>query len=156
MENTNKLLKNKKIQKLLDKLHLLEDDRIYCRHDLVHFFDVARIFYILCLENDIKINKDLAYTAGLLHDLGRCEEYTNGTPHDIASYDLAKEILKETSYSKEEKDLICSLIASHRKKTDENSLENLFYKADKLSRDCFNCRRQDTCKWLKKNQEISY
>ena len=91
MENSNIIFNLDFIQDLLKDLKTLEDDRIYCRHNLTHFLDVARICYILCLENNIYISKDVIYSAlTLLHDLGRAYEYKNGTPHDLASIDIAK------------------------------------------------------------------
>ncbi|EGY76362.1 HD domain-containing protein [Peptoniphilus indolicus] len=157
MENSNIIFNLDFIQDLLKDLKTLEDDRIYCRHNLTHFLDVARICYILCLENNIYISKDVIYSAALLHDLGRAYEYKNGTPHDLASIDIAKKALFSTNFTNDEKDLILSAIKHHRKKSDFLNFESLFYKADKLSRDCYNCKAEG-CKWgnHKKNLEIKY
>lgn len=159
MKNTNIILKLDFIIQTLNNLKKLEDDRIYCRHNLTHFFDVARICYILCLENNVNIKKDIIYVTALLHDLGRQDQILNGTNHDIASYELAKKALEFTDFSDEEKELILSAISNHRRKTnDDLSFNSIFYKADKLSRDCFNCNSYDSCNWSfeKKNNEVKY
>lgn len=159
MKNTNIILKLDFIIQTLNNIKKLEDDRIYCRHNLTHFFDVARICYILCLENNVNIKKDIIYVTALLHDLGRQDQILNGTNHDIASYELAKKALEFTDFSDEEKELILSAISNHRRKTnDDLSFDSIFYKADKLSRDCFNCNSYDSCNWSfeKKNNEVKY
>lgn len=157
MENSNIIFNLPSIQKLLQELKTLEDDRIYCRHNLTHFLDVARICYILCLENNVSVSKDVIYSAALLHDLGRAYEYKNGTPHDLASIEIAKEALSHTSFNESDKSLVLSAIEHHRTKSDSLNFESLFYRADKLSRDCYNCKAHD-CKWddHKKNLEIKY
>ena len=50
------------------------------------------------------------------------------------------------------------LIRSHRKKEAETDLAGLFYRADKLSRNCFSCPAEGECDWPKekKNREISF
>lgn len=158
MKNTNLILNLDFIQENLENLKKLEDDRIYCRHNLTHFFDVARICYILCLENNLKVNKDMIYTTAILHDLGREKQITEGISHDIASSEIAKRALKFTDFSEDEKKEIIDAILNHRNKSDELTFKSLFYKADKLSRDCFNCKTYDSCNWSneKKNNEIKY
>lgn len=158
MKNTNTILKLSFIQDLIADLQTIEDERIYCRHNLVHFFDVARIFYILTLENQLKVNKDVIYSIAFLHDLGRAEEYKYRTNHALASASIAEKALEYTDFTDDEKSTILSCIKSHRKNDNSNTLESLFYKADKLSRDCFNCRSYESCNWSesKKNIEIKY
>lgn len=158
LKNTNIVLNSDFIQNSLDNLKKLEDDRIYCRHNLTHFFDVARICYILCLENNIKINKDVIYTTAILHDLGREQQIKNNIPHEEASYNLALKSFEFTDFTTEEQELILSAIKHHRTKMDDMSFPAIFAKADKLSRDCFNCKAYDECYWSieKKNNEIKY
>lgn len=159
MRNTNIILSSNYYKELLDKLLILERDRVFCKHNLEHFLDVARICYILSFENNYKISKDLIYSLALLHDIGRVREYEDGTEHNIASFEIAKTILEETDFSKEDRDLILETIQSHRKEENaKNNLEKIFYKADKLSRMCFNCPQRDVCYWddEKKNMEIKY
>ncbi|MEB3429873.1 HD domain-containing protein [Citroniella saccharovorans] len=156
LKNTNIIFSNKTYQKHLKEIENFEKERYFCRHDLSHFLDVARIFTILIQREKLDIKFDIIYSAALLHDIGRALEYKDGISHDLASIQIAKELLKETSFTKEEIKIIISLIENHRNKTYTNSLESLFYKADKLSRECFNCKAIGLCKWSdeKKNLKI--
>lgn len=161
MKNTNVIYKLDIIQDRLVKLEDLEESRIYCRHNLDHFLATARIAYILNLENDLGISKDLIYTTALLHDLGRIEEVEQNLDHHIGSAQLAEKVLAYTDYTKEEKDLIIEAILGHRgweKDGPEESFRQIFKKADSLSRDCFNCKVSGSCKWSeeRKNMVISY
>lgn len=106
MERVNKILHSKKYKNYLQKNKSLEEDRIFCKHNLEHFLDTARITYIMCLEQGIKINKEVVYGLGLLHDIGRFMEYEQGIPHDKASAELARELLDEADYNEEEKNLL--------------------------------------------------
>ena len=106
MKNTDIILKSKIYNDYLNELEYLERDRFFCRHNYEHFVSVARICYILKLEEDVDVDKDMIYSTALLHDLGRVLEIKEGINHAIASVDLAREILKLTDFSKEEFDLI--------------------------------------------------
>ena len=66
-----------------------EKDRIFCRHTMEHFLDVARLMYIYDLEDGAGIDKEIIYAAALLHDIGRYEQIRIGTPHHIAGAKLA-------------------------------------------------------------------
>ena len=126
-------------------------------HTIEHFIDVSKIAYIMVLEEGLKVSKDVIYAIGLLHDIGRVRQYEEGIHHDIASVEMSREILKETSFIEEEINTILNGIANHRKESD-NKLEEIIYKADKLSRQCFNCKAEKECYWSseKKNFKITY
>lgn len=158
LKNTNVILNLDFIQTSLDILKKLEDERIYCRHNLSHFFDVARICYILCLENGLDICKDVIYTTAILHDLGREEQIQKGTPHEEASCRLALKAFSHTDFSQADRELILSAIKGHRNISGKTDFASLFSQADKLSRDCFNCKAYETCYWSeqKKNNELKY
>lgn len=158
LENTNRIYHLTFIQETLRDLERLETLRIFCKHDLEHFMDVARILYIKILEGNYPISKDVAYSAALLHDLGRLAQYNEGIPHEEASLTLAKRALAETSYSEKEVELILSAIAGHRKVQTGEDFASLFAQADKLARLCFNCPAQGPCNWSyeKKNHELKY
>ena len=66
-----------------------EKDRIFCPHNLSHALDVARIGYIMILEQGLDIDKELFYSAALLHDAGRYSD----KPHNESGADLAKLIM---------------------------------------------------------------
>lgn len=158
MINTNRIFFSPRYQDLINDLKDLEKTRIYCGHDLNHFLSVARIAYILCLENNIKVNKDLIYTTALLHDIGRVHQYRYGKDHAKASYEIAKDFLSETTFTEDEKDTILEAIKNHRKKSDSKDFASIFYKADKLSRPCFACPARPSCNWPeeKMNLKIKY
>ena len=159
MKNTDIILKSKIYNDYLNELEYLERDRFFCRHNYEHFVSVARICYILKLEEDVDVDKDMIYSTALLHDLGRVIEIKEGINHAIASVDLAREILKLTDFSKEEKERILNCIGAHRSKDlAEDEFFNIFYRADKLSRPCFRCPAYKECNWdfNKKNHTINY
>jgi len=136
------------------KLKELERDRIYCCHGIEHSLDVARISYIMSLEQGYSIQKDMIYATALLHDLGRIYEYKNECSHVSGSLVLALRILPDCGFSKEEVIRITSVIAAHRKKESKEPLEKIFYEADTLSRPCFSCKAKKTCKWNDKRMNL--
>lgn len=148
MERINQIINHSKYIDLMDKLNLYEQNRIYCKHDLTHQLDVARIAYIIVLEKGLRIEKELLYAAALLHDIGRVKTYETGEEHHEAGAKLANEILKECGFNEDERNEICSAILNHRLQSDEMStFEKVLYKADKMSRNCFACKARSTCKW---------
>lgn len=154
----NLILHNSKFNGCLDKNKEAEKNRQFCKHGINHFIDVARIAYIIALEKNLKYSKDIIYATSLLHDIGRWLQYKENTPHEIASAVLAKEILEQADYNSDEIDLICSAILNHRNQDNENTLDYIIYKSDKLSRKCFNCQSINECNWSenKKNYNITY
>ncbi len=158
-DRINSILYNQKYISYINKNEKCEKDRIFCHHDLSHFFDVARIAYILNLENNLNFSKDIIYAAALLHDIGRWKQYEEGISHDAASAELAIDILKESGYSSHEINEIVAAISHHRKDSeDKNSLSYIIYFSDKASRSCFSCKAARECNWSeeKKNNIIKY
>ena len=92
MKKVNEILNNDKYIKYINEIKCLEKNRIYCRHDMRHFLDMARIAYILVLEEGLDYSIEVIYGIGLLHDIGRAEEYKNNINHDKAGVAIAKEI----------------------------------------------------------------
>ena len=124
-----------------------EKNRRFCRHDMTHFLDTARIGYILILENNYNIEKPLIYAAALVHDIARCKE-TADMSHDEASARFAERILPECGFSADETARIAAAVRSHRVPDSESgTLGAVLYKADKLSRRCFMCGAYDECNW---------
>lgn len=157
MNNIDKILNDRLYKESLEKLKFYEKDREFCNHTIEHFMDVARIAYIMALEENIEVSKEVVYAIGLLHDIGRVKQYEDGIDHDLASVEMSKIILSKTEFDEEEINIILNGIAKHRSKSD-NKLEEIIYKADKLSRQCFNCKAEKECYWSKekKNFKISY
>ena len=156
MERVNRIWNHPAYQEALKKLTAYEAERAYCRHTPEHFLDVARLTYLLALENGLAADREVIYAAGLLHDIGRYLQYENGTPHDEASVMLAGPILRDCGFTESESAEVRKLIGSHRMKSDTVDLPGLFYRADKLSRNCFLCPARADCNWPeeKKNLEI--
>ncbi len=158
MERVNKILNHDLFIENLRKNEMAEAERPFCHHGMEHFLDVARIAWILNLEEGHDIPKEWIYGAALLHDIGRHDQYADGTPHEQASAERAVEILKSCGFEDKETGVIISAIASHRDKdvAGETSLRGILYRADKLSRPCFSCKAEAECNWkgTKKNLEI--
>lgn len=155
----NLIIENHIFQKHLLEIEASEKLREFCMHDLQHFLDVARIMYIINLENELNIPKHVIYATALLHDIGRSEQYENGIPHDIASVKIAKNILLQCKYDTKEIEDILEAIGKHRNNTENlNALSCLLYKGDKLSRNCLNCKATHNCNWKEeqKNFKLTY
>ena len=158
MRRADKILKNEKFREYLDKTAQYEHDRIYCLHDIQHALDTARIAYIKSLEENVKIDKEIIYAAALIHDIGRCKQYEDGTSHDEASVISGREILKECGFDKTEISLILTAVSEHRAEKKRSPLGALLYDADNKSRMCMLCDARETCKWQKEdmNMEVEY
>lgn len=140
-----------------DRLQRMELGRIYCGHNLAHFLDVARVCWIRVLEQGLGLKKDVVYAAALLHDIGKGRQYEFGTPHHLASAELAESILPDCGYTPEETQAIALAIRLHRKPSDEDApLVKLLYDADKQTRLCFCCAAGQDCNWPdeKKNHTV--
>ena len=159
MKNTEIVLNHKIFNEKINKIENDEKTRVFCKHDFSHLMDVARICYIINLEENLDIDKDLIYVTALLHDLGRADEGDTGINHSILSQEIAQEILKDLDFDDISKQRIINAIKNHRtkEKNDDRFIE-IFYKADKLSRMCFRCPARSICNWSeeKKNKTVIY
>lgn len=160
MDRIDKILNHHLFIENLEKNMTAEADRRFCRHDMAHFLDVARIARIISLEEGIRIPEDLIYGAALLHDIGKHRQYEEGIPHEQASALAAPEILRDCGFDKKETDVIADAILQHRNSEviPERSLRGVLYRADKASRPCFACQAEGDCSWKegRKNKRIAY
>ena len=160
MERIDKIIKHDFFIKNVDKNMAAEAHRCFCRHDMVHFLNVARIGVILNLKEQQGIEEELIYAAGLLHDIGKHLQYSQGIPHEQASAELAPAILKDCGFDKEETGVIVKAIRAHRDSASASAggLTGILYRADKASRACFFCKSEQECNWKgdKKNLLIKY
>ena len=142
----------------MEKNEAAEQGRIFCRHDMGHLLDVARIAMLLNLEEGLGLTKELLYGAALLHDIGRHEQYESGTPHEEAGAQIAPAILADCGYDEKETCVITEAIRMHRNKAIAEcaDLKGVMYRADKLSRPCFCCKAESACNWKeeKKNKHL--
>jgi len=159
MEKVNKICCHPTWKSSLEKIQELEKERIFCRHNIEHFLDVARIAYIENLEKGLQLSKEMIYGVAMLHDIGRYLEYQQGISHDKGSAMLAEEILKDCGFDEKECSEILSAILMHR--TPEtgmmDNLAGLIYRADKKSRMCAFCAACQECNWSeeKKNLKVT-
>lgn len=153
MERINRIISNPDYQIYLQKNRCEENNRPFCNHHFEHLLSVARLTYILLLEDGCPfISREIAYAAGLLHDIGRWYEYQSEADHAQFSAELALIILTKAGFSEAENLLIKKAIAQHRQK-DEcekhcSTLSNALKKADSLSRICFQCDVRVKCNKL--------
>ena len=158
MERVDRIWKHPEYQKCLRGIRECEKDRIFCRHTPEHFLDVARIACLLASDMGVDADRETVYAAALLHDIGRHRQYREGIPHEQAGARIAGDILKDCGFEDAEREEILHLILSHRTRTEEKDLAGIFYRADKLSRNCFACPARGDCDWPeeKKNLHITY
>lgn len=158
MDRINKILNHDLYRTYMEQNEQAEADRRFCRHNIGHLLDVARIGMLYNLEEDYGLSKDLVYGAALLHDIGRFRQYEDGTPHELASAELAPGILKDSGFDDKESAVIIEAIRNHRNASikDKRDLNGLLYRADKASRACYVCHVAKECNWSnrKKNQDL--
>lgn len=150
MNKVKQILNNDNFKKCMEFISVAEKDRVFCLHDVEHSLAVARIAYIINLEDNLGLDKELIYAMALLHDIGRYFEYKEKLSHHESGVLIARDILREVGFSESDISLICDAIACHKNKSDEtsdNTVRNLLYKADKLSRNCFMCKSYKECYW---------
>ena len=154
MQRVNLILTDKTFITRMKEIEEAEKDRIFCKHGYEHIIDVARLSYILYLENRLKnkdaeiIDKALIYAAAILHDIGRFSEFDKFLSHGEAGSVIARGILENACFDPEEREIICDAIRKHSEvPRDPDSLTGLLYRADKMSRNCFDCKAFDACNW---------
>lgn len=160
MDRIDKILNHDLFIGNLEKNKAAEADRCFCRHDMAHFLDVARICRIINLEEGIGVPGELIYAAALLHDIGKHRQYAEGIPHEQASAVIAPEILEDCGFDEKETAVITDAILQHRNSgvIQEKNLRGLLYRGDKASRPCYSCSAEKDCNWKdgKKNLKILY
>ena len=150
MKRVNAILRHPLFAEKLRLLNELEAERIFCRHDLTHLLDVARLMWIDVLEQGLDMDRDVVYAAALLHDLGRAEQMQSGIPHEDAGAMLAERILPDAGFSAEETKTVIAAIRGHRGSTPADARETLgeiLYRADKACRLCWRCDARAACNW---------
>ena len=157
MVRANAVLGHPQFITALESTKKLEKNRVFCGHGIEHMLDVARIAFALNVETAKTADKEIIYTAALLHDIGRGRQYLDGTPHERESARIAAEILPECGFDESETAQILEAILSHRTRSGEKpGLPGLIYRADKLSRLCFYCEAEAQCDWEVKNLALEW
>ena len=123
MKRVNAIFRHPLYQTYYRRLEEAEQGRIFCRHQMTHLMDVARIAYIRSLEEGLGLDREVIYAAAVLHDIGKVLQYEEGIPHEITGEKIAAEILDglagENAFSETEKTMILTAIRGHRKLRDE-------------------------------------
>lgn len=149
MKKVNRILCDEEYRSYLKKNREAEKDRPFCRHDFDHLLTVARLTYLFLLEDGCRlITREIAYSAGLLHDIGRWKEYEGGGDHAGISAALARPVLERAGFNASERELIAKAIAQHRHDTPgehRSPLSLSLHKADDMSRLCFSCACRKDC-----------
>lgn len=149
-----KILNHKLFIENMRKIIQIEENRIYCKHDIFHCFDVARICYIIVLENNLHYDKDVIYALALLHDIGRAKQYESGEDHSLIGGEIAAQIMHDVAFSEHDIELVKDIILKHSGEHNilsPKTLKEAFLKSDFLARKCSFCSAIDTCKWKTKN-----
>ncbi len=155
MRYVERLLQDLEYVTLVKKLEQAETDRKFCRHGLSHFLDVARLAWIMSLEQAAKEQKILKewekeqiYLTALLHDLGRLAEIEHGLPHHQAGTELAGYFLERVGWPLERRQRVLNAIQKHRGTEKlKDDFANMIKKADNDSRNCFFCDMYKECSW---------
>jgi uncharacterized protein len=150
VERVNVIIADPEYRGYLKKNSDAEQNREFCTHHFEHLLSVARITWLLLLEEGTPhISREIAYAAGLLHDIGRWRELEDGIDHAVYSAELAEPLLKRAGFSEAESALIRKAIVQHRSKSEAvghiSPLSNALRKADKYERTCFFCNARHQC-----------
>ena len=157
MHRIDKIIKDERFINRMNEINIAEKDRIFCGHGYDHLMSVARIAYILVLEERLDVSKEFVYAAALLHDIGRYSEYEKEMNHRAAGPYVARPILLDAGFSEDEAEEICEAIRLHGTfPENKGNLAGVLYRADKVSRVCFSCPAHEECNWPseKKNEFI--
>lgn len=159
MGRVEQVFNNSLFRQWMDKNKEKEVYRRFCNHDLQHVVDVARILYILFLEegslqyfvntfglDNYEAAKEVIYAAALLHDVGRWKQYETGEDHAVLGKGMASAVLTEAGYLPGETKIITQAIGEHRSNFENRSfLGEKLYRADKLARPCMQCLAKEEC-----------
>lgn len=159
LQYTRQLLQDQEYLAMVKRLEQQEKQRLFCRHGLSHFLDVARIAWIRILEQTAQESmdmehlaqqKDQIYLTALLHDLGRLAEYNHTQSHGHAQEGahIAEKFLKRIGYPEHKVQEIVNAVREHSKEVKTNQdLSDKIQIADNCSRNCFFCEAQEQCYW---------
>ena len=159
MDRVNAILANEEYKDWMEQIRTSEKERRFCCHGIDHCLDVARIGMLMNREEKLGLEPELIYAAALLHDIGRAVSYQTSEEHHLASVRNSRSILLATGFSGKETELILEAISKHNTTGKEaEGLSYVIYRADKLSRRCFDCEVYNECYWKEdeKNKGVVY
>lgn len=149
MQRIHAIIEHPLFQESMEQNRASETNSAFCIHDMAHATDVARIGYILNLEQNLGFSQEIIYAAALLHDITKWLQHTQGVPHNESAIEPAARILQECGFGREEIALVCEAILHHRRGPEEPGMvfAALLHRADKLSRACYRCGSRVACNW---------
>lgn len=160
MTRVNQLLEQEDYICYMEKIDVLEKERLFCKHGFEHGLNVARIAYAYLLEKgELLFPKESVYAAAFLHDIGRWVEYETGEDHAEASSRLAIPLLEACQFSSGDTQVILTGIREHRRHHEDNLtlLGEALALADDWARDCRHCSVQALCyKYNKTMNQVMY
>ena len=119
MRRVNAIWQHPLYQTYYRRLEELEQDRPFCRHQMSHLLDTARIACIRSLEAGLGLDREVIYAAAILHDIGKSLQYEKQIPHEAAVRRIAAEILgtlpPDAAFSEAETEMILTAIEGHRR-----------------------------------------
>ena len=147
MKFSNLILKNAEYKSYIEQNCKADSGRKLCSHNLQHAIDVARVAYIISLENGYGIEKDIVYCAALLHDVAKWMQIQNKElDHAGEGALLAEKILVEIGMDVKVTAAIKDAIIKHRfKDAGASNLARVLYDADKSCRLCQQCENIENC-----------
>jgi len=146
VELVDKILEHPKFIKYLKLNAKEEEHRKLCHHDLQHALDVARVAYLISMEKGLEVDKEMIYTAALLHDIAKWKQYQEKVDHALESAILAEEILIDIGVKELDAEMILDAIRCHRTKFEKTtSLSEVLYAGDKACRLCTECKSIKEC-----------
>ena len=157
MPLVERLVRHPLFREKMSQIEELERDRDFCCHGWEHCLAVARAAALLNEEQQLGYPKQMLYALALIHDLGRAEQYINGTPHEEAGVRIARRLLEESGFDSQQIKQMLPAVRHHRNDGQEmDELTGLLVQADKQTRLCFACSARESCKWpdWKKNLTI--
>lgn len=148
MDKVERILNHPQFKKYMSLNSQAEKDRSFCHHDLQHAIDVARVAYIINLENGYEISKEVIYITALLHDIAKWKQYSDKSDHAAEGAVLAREILNDLDLDKNHEEMILDAISRHRKKEGHSTpLSTVLFAGDKACRQCVGCSMIEECNW---------
>lgn len=101
-------------------------------------------------------DRPLIYAAAFLHDIGRYDQISEGTPHEQAGADLAGIIMPACGFDAEETAAVQRAILGHRTFAEQPELlSSWLYRADKQSRPCYACTAAGECNWPSEKRNLA-
>ncbi|WP_024831668.1 HD domain-containing protein [Ruminiclostridium josui] len=149
MERVQMILNHPQFKKYMELNSQAERDRKFCHHDIQHSLDVARVAYIIALENKYDLKKEIIYITALLHDIAKWKQYSQKADHAAEGAVLAREILLDLNMEKDDIEMVLDAIEKHRKKEGHSTpLSKVLYAGDKSCRQCVKCAMVGECNWF--------